>query len=112
MTDKQSESFYGQMPYVPIHSVNSVVSLSWMRWSFTCSYNFNGETYASNINTSESRIKNYHLLDVNLSKELSLWGVDFKLGADFKNILNQKYEVIQYYPMPGFNWNLYLKISL
>ncbi len=111
-TDKTKVEYKGQMPYIPIHSVNSSVSVSWKGWSVSCDYYYNGETYSSNINNESTRLKDYHLLDVSLLKTIKLWGTEFIVGADFHNILNQKYEVIQYYPMPGFNWNLSLKVTL
>lgn len=41
-----------------------------------------------------------------LSRQFSFKACRLRLQADFINFMNEQYEVIKYYPMPGRSWKI------
>ena len=51
--------------------------------------------------------------DLSLSySNLRLAGIDWRITLEANNILNQQYEVVQCYPMPGINFKLKLNANI
>lgn len=105
-TDPKSEFYGGQIPYIPWHSGSAVVNLQWRSWEASYSFIYTGERYSSQANIPYNYQLPWYTSDFSVSKGLKVWKGDLKLTLEVNNLLNQQYEVVTCYPMPGTNFKL------
>lgn len=105
-TDPKSEFYGGQIPYIPWHSGSAVVNLQWRSWKASYSFIYTGERYSSQANIPYNYQLPWYTSDFSVSKGLKVWKGDLKLTLEVNNLLNQQYEVVTCYPMPGTNFKL------
>lgn len=114
-TDKNSEWYGGQIAYVPEHSGSAIVHAQWKSWDFNYSFIYVGERYHNSANIPANHEQPWYTHDLTCSKSFKIkkaYCKSFKISAEINNILNQAYEVITCYPMPGRNYKLILKWEL
>ncbi len=102
-TDPASRFYGGQIPYIPWHSGSAVIGLNIRGWSLDYSFIYTGERYESVANIPENHALPWYTSDLALSKEFPLGRSRLKATVEVNNLLNQQYEVVQCYPMPGTN---------
>ena len=111
VTDPASKNWKHQIPYAPRHTGNAIISAEtkWVTATFTM--NAVGDRYALPQNLPANVIGGYcdHSLSLNHIIALGLIRLNFSLEA--LNLAGHNYEVIRYYPMPGRNYRLTIKIS-
>ncbi|MFI3299285.1 MAG: TonB-dependent receptor [Rikenellaceae bacterium] len=106
-TDPESEYYGGQIPYIPWHSGSVIAGAQYRGWGFNYSFIYTGERYESVANIPENYSPAWYTHDISLSKNIPLGGYkELRLTAEVNNLLNQQYEVVQCYPMPGINYKL------
>lgn len=111
-TDKESEWYGGQIPYIPWHSGTVIISGSYKNWGWNYSFIYTGERYEAVANIPENYAQPWYTHDLSLSKSFHFKSFELKTTAEINNILNQQYEVVQCYPMPGTNFKIKLNIIL
>ncbi len=111
-TDKNSEWYGGQIAYVPWHSSSAIVNAEWKTWDWNYSFIYVGERYHNSANIRENYSPPWYTHDMTLGKSFNIQGLTFKISGEVNNILNQAYEVITCYPMPGRNYKLIIKMNI
>ncbi len=100
-----SDTYYGdQIPYIPWHSGSATAALTWRTWEANYSFIYTGERYSSRANIPANYVLPWYTSDLSLSKLLHAGPGDLKLTLEVNNLLNQQYEVVICYPMPGINF--------
>ena len=100
-----SDTYYGdQIPYIPWHSSSATAALSWRTWEANYSFIYTGERYSSRANIPVNYVLPWYTSDLSLSKLLHAGPGYLKLTLEMNNLLNQQYEVVICYPMPGINF--------
>lgn len=102
-TDRTSKYYGGQIPYIPWHSGSAIVGLNYRTWSLNYSFIYTGERYEAVANIPENYALSWYTSDLSLSKTFNLRRTQLRATAEVNNLLNQQYEVVQCYPMPGTN---------
>ena len=111
-TDKSSEWYGGQIPYVPWHSATAILCGSYKTWAWNYSFIYTGERYEAVANIPENYAQPWYTHDFSLSKNFRLKQLEFRATAEINNLFNQQYEVVQCYPMPGTNFKIKLNVLL
>lgn len=111
-TDAASPYYGGQIPYEPWNSGSVVMNLSYRKWNVNYSYIYTGERYDAIANIPENYHPPFYTHDIALTRTLQLSGKQFRLSAEINNLLNQQYEVVQSYPMPGTNVRLIIQMNI
>ena len=111
-TDKESEWYGGQIPYIPWHSATAIIGGSYGTWSWNYSFIYTGERYEAVANIPENYAQPWYTHDISLSKTIKIKKVELRATAEVNNLFNQQYEVVQCYPMPGTNFKLKLNMIL
>lgn len=111
-TDKKSEWYGGQIPYIPWHSGSVIFGAQWKGWSLNYSFIYTGERYEAVANIPENYAQPWYTHDLSLSKEFQFRKLSFRATAEVNNLLNQQYEVVQCYPMPGTNFKIKVNFIL
>lgn len=101
VTDPASIYYKNQIPYTPRHSGNAVLTIltPWLDVAYTVQ--MCGSRYAMQQNTSEYEIDGYAEHTLSVSRELKFRRWSATLQASVRNLTDERYEVIRYYPMPG-----------
>ncbi len=104
---------YGkQVPYVARHTLTVSANIDWMGWKAYFNYNLRSgrnDTYTM----TEGELKAWDTLGAALGKAFeipSLCTLSVMLKAS--NAINESYEIIRYYPMPGRSFTVGLEITL
>lgn len=103
-TDPADEFYGGQIPYIPWHSGSAALNLSWRSWEASYSFIYTGERYSSQANLPVNYQPSWYTSDCSIAKALRINAHELKLTLEVNNLLNQQYEVVSCYPMPGTNF--------
>ena len=111
MTDSSSKNWKHQIPYTPCHTGSAVLSME-TKW-VTATYTLNavGDRYAMAQNIPANLINGYLDHGLSLNHTIMLIQIRLHLSLEALNLADDNYEVIRYYPMPGRNYRLTIKIS-
>ncbi len=112
LTNPKSEYYGGQIPYIPWHSGTAILGASYKGWSANYSFIYTGERYEAVANIRENYALPWYTSDISLSKTFQLNKIDLRITGELNNLLNQQYEVVQCYPMPGINYKIKFNIIL
>ena len=94
----------GQIPYIPVHSGSMNLSGALSGWRADVTFFATGERYTTSANLPAYRIDPWATLDAALSKTLALRSGSLRFKISLNNLLNEQYEIVDNYPMPGFNF--------
>lgn len=106
----REDNFYGhQIPYTPWHSGTFSVMTEHKSWGLHYSFVYVGERYDVNQNNiAYNYVQPWYTHDISVQKRF-LWGKhEFGASLEVNNLLNQYYDVVLNYPMPGRNFKLIL----
>lgn len=124
-TDKSSNYYGGQIPYIPWHSGSAIVGGEYEGWEANYSFIYTGKRYSSQANIPENRELAWYTSDFTFAKTLKFSNsgkfikdnsatannnFDIRLSAEVNNIFNQQYEVVRCYPMPGINFRFIVSV--
>ena len=114
VTDPQAKNYRHQIAYTPRHcgSGSLVLEMPWCNIGYTVSAV--GERYTLSQNTPAYRTDPYadHAVSINRDFEHGRqhkWKLHLSIEA--LNLTNVNYEVIKYYPMPGSQYRLSIKLT-
>ncbi|MDK7675209.1 TonB-dependent receptor [Weeksella virosa] len=108
-----SALYKDQIPYTPKHSGSAVVSSAYQNWRLNYSFIYVGKRYNSlrnNIKINE--VNPWFTHDISVQKDFKINNYQLRLMAEVQNLLNQQYEVVIYYPMPGTNVRFTIQLEL
>lgn len=108
-TDQTSpgDSFFGdQIPYAPLHSFSAAVRAVFGKWQANYSFLYTGERYAQKANIPKNYLPAWYTSDVGMSRSLMIQSSQINISLELNNLLNQYYDVVLNYPMPGRNFRV------
>jgi vitamin B12 transporter len=108
---KTSYSYQQQIPYVPVNSGSLAFFADWKAYSLNYSYTYTGERYSQTANIPTNYIPSWYTHDLAVQKAMLIGKVNYKFGLELNNLLNQHYDVIRNYPMPGRNFKFTLNTN-
>lgn len=104
---------YGrQISYIPWHSGSAVFRVNHKTCDFNYSFIYVGERYHNSSNIPANHEQPWYTHDLTLSKHIDLKLLSVKVSAEVNNVLNQHYDVVLNYPMPGRNYKLIVKMDI
>lgn len=111
VTDPTAKNYRHQLPYTPRHS--GKFTLSFLNPYVNVSYILTaiGERFMLPQNTLRNRMDGYAEHSFSANREFAFGACRFMLQGELLNVGNRQYEVIRYYPMPGFSWRLSARVS-
>ncbi|MGN1232424.1 MAG: TonB-dependent receptor plug domain-containing protein [Candidatus Cryptobacteroides sp.] len=114
VTDRDSKYYKHQIAYTPRHSgyFSTIFETRWLNIGY--SVQAVGTRYSLSQNTRAYKIEPYadHVLSLNRTFVFGRrhsWRL--AASAEALNLAGKNYEIMKYYPMPGRNWRITLKIS-
>ena len=110
-SDPEALTWNGQIPYIPVHSGSLNLLGAAGGWRLDITAFMTGERYTTSANLPAYQLAPWTTLDAALSKGLRISGYDLTLKLRLNNLLDQQYEIVDNYPMPGFNFRFDLSFS-
>jgi outer membrane cobalamin receptor len=110
-SDPASRWYGGQIAYIPHHSGSAVVGVDWRGWDVNYSFVYVGERYRTSANIAENHEQPWYTHDLALGKAFGYRWLRFKVSAEVNNMLNQYYDVVPNYPMPGRNYRVVVRVE-
>lgn len=122
VTDPETSFYNDQIPYIPWHSGSASFWAQWQAFSMSYNFIYTGERYSQSENILYNHLQPWYTSDVAVSweggKGLGSWkglrGLKgLKVTLEINNLLDQQYDVIINYPMPGrsylfsMQWTIY-----
>ena len=113
-TDNADEAgtYKGQIAYIPRHSGSVIVGGEWQRLKLNYSFIYVGERYHNSSNIAANYEQPWYTHDISGSYEMKLGTTLVKATLEVNALLNQQYEVICNYPMPGRNFKVILSFEI
>jgi len=110
-TNPSSEYYGYQIAYTPEHTGS--LTLSWENpW---VNLSFKGmrvsSRWANNEHYQTTMIDGYTECGVTAYRDFHYKNNNFHLRFDIKNLFNEQYEIVRFYPMPSRSWTLTMKYS-
>ena len=112
VTDPNDSYYNDQIPYIPWHSGSAIVGLSYKNWDLNYSFIYAGERYDEQENILYNHMEPWYTSDLSIRYKFKAYGLQFTAMAQVNNVLDQDYEVIVNYPMPGRNYALTLSVEI
>lgn len=110
-TNPEDEFYGGQIPYIPWHSGSANLNASFRRWEANYSFIYTSERYSSSANIPVNYQLPWYTSDCSIAYRHPLRKGNLKATLEVNNLLNQQYEVVACYPMPGINFRAIIKYS-
>lgn len=113
-TDNKDEAgtYKGQIAYIPKHSGSVTATGTWRNLDLHYSFIYVGERWHNSSNILQNYEQPWYTHDMSVSWTQQLNAVVLKATLEVNNLLNQQYEVIQNYPMPGRNYRVTLRFDI
>ena len=112
VTDPTTSYYKHQIPYIPWHSGSAIVGLNYKSWNLNYSFVYAGERYDEQENIIYNHMEPWYTSDLSIIYRFH-WNKSLcKAQLDVNNLLDQDYEVIVNYPMPGRNYALTLSVEI
>lgn len=114
ITDKASKTYKHQIVYIPRHSGSLLGSMDYKSWGANLSFIYTGVRYNAKYNDRHSRMLPWYTTDLSIRKSFTLGRMPYPVNCslDINNILNQHYDVVLNYPMPGRNYKLNITVKI
>lgn len=112
VTAASTPYYNDQIPYVPLHSGSVVANLQYKQWGLDYSFIYAGKRWSAQENTAVNQMQPWYTHDVALRYAFAVGQSQCRASLEVNNLLNQQYEVILNYPMPGTSVRLGLEIIL
>ena len=112
-TDNEYGGTYkGQIAYIPWHSGSFIGHAHWRDLDVNYSFIYVGERYQNSSNIPVNHEQPWYTHDLSASYLFHMGKTTLKVAAEVNNLLNQYYDVITNYPMPGRNYKLTIKFDI
>ncbi|WDF62663.1 TonB-dependent receptor plug domain-containing protein [Flavobacterium sp. KACC 22763] len=99
-----------QLFFVPFNKVTASVAYSRKNLSAYYQFLYNGFVYTQSDNDPEKIVDAYNVSNIGIDYDFKLLS-SFKVGFQVLNLWNTFYQSLEYRPMPGRNFNLYLNLK-
>lgn len=104
-------NFKHQIPYVPNHNGSFILNSSWKDYNLNYSFIYTGERFSQKMNIPVNYLQPWYTQDVSVSKTIRHKKSTIKVLLEINNILNQYYDVVINFPMPGRYYRLGLSVN-
>ena len=111
VTDAADTYYRHQIPYIPWHSGSAILGLNYRQWDVNYSFIYAGERYNQQENIAYNYMPSWYTSDLSVGYGIRMKNYGLRITLEVNNLLDQQYDVILNYPMPGRNGALTLSIE-
>ncbi len=111
ITDRDSKIYRHQIQYTPRNAGNIMLSLITPWLDCTCTLNAVGRRYCLPQNIPANEMPAYFDQSISAGHNFTVRGATLRISADLMNLSDNNYEIVRYYPMPGRNLRITMKLT-
>ncbi len=111
VTDPSSSEYKNEIPYTPDNSGSAIATFFYKNWSTGYSFLFSGERYTLGENNPANQLAGWGTHDVFVAHNLKMQHFQTTIKLEADNLFNERYAVINYYPMPGRSYKINIIIN-
>jgi vitamin B12 transporter len=111
VTDPASAQYKNEIPYTPQNSGSALAAVYHKNWSTGYSILFSGTRYTLGENDPSNQLAGWNTQDFFISWQAGFHDFQTTIRGEVNNIFNERYDVINYYPMPGRSYKLSFTIN-
>ncbi|RYE05024.1 MAG: TonB-dependent receptor, partial [Sphingobacteriales bacterium] len=104
-------SYARQIPYTPEHSGSLLFAATLDKLTMNYSFIYTGERYNQKANIPVNYVEPWYTHDISLGYLAEIARSNVRFGIEVNNLLNQYYDVIANFPMPGRSYRLTLNFN-
>jgi len=112
VTNPTDTYYRDQIPYIPWHSGSAILGLSYRQWDMNYSFIYAGKRYNQQENIAYNYMPAWYTSDLSATYRLRMREYGLRVTAEVNNLLDQQYDVILNYPMPGRNYAVTLAFDI
>ncbi len=113
ITDKNSPYYGDQIPYIPLHSGTFTLALDYLKaGGINYSFIYTGERYNQAASIPANYVEPWYTHDFSAFYRFKINRKELKITAELNNLLNQYYDIVANFPMPGRNYRITLNYKL
>jgi len=112
VTNVEDDNYRDQIPYTPGNSGSLLSNLDYKDWKLNYSFIYTGSRYNQKSNIIYNYMEPWYTHDLALGYGLKTRAGICNLSFEVNNLLNQYYDVIPNFPLPGRNYRLTLNYKL
>lgn len=112
ITSVSDDSYKHQIPYIPKHSGSFLTKIDYKNWKLNYSFIYTGARYNQKANIIYNYMEPWYTHDAAIGYQFKLAKSSLSLNAEVNNLLNQYYDVIPNFPMPGRNYRFTLNFKI
>lgn len=112
ITSPTTPYYRHQIAYAPRHAASAIVRLTHQKSWLTYSFIYTGARYDQQTNTAANYAPPWYTSDLAIGHALQLIGRPLQMQLEVSNLLDQRYEVVKGYPMPGIAFRLSVSIKI
>ncbi|MDW5289921.1 TonB-dependent receptor plug domain-containing protein [Formosa sp. PL04] len=107
-----SNSYGDQIPYIPLNSGSATVMAGFKAFQLNYSFIYTGSRYSQKANIESNYVQPWYTHDLSVNYTFPFFENPMQVGVEVNNVLNQQYDVIKNFPMPGRSYRLTLNYTL
>lgn len=112
ITSKLEETYKDQIPYIPENSGSFLARLDYHNWHANYGFIYTGFRYNQKANNVYNYMEPWYTHDAAIGYEFKFRKGSVNINGEVNNLLNQYYDIIPNFPMPGRNYRLTLTYKL
>jgi len=112
VTSKLEENYKDQIPYIPENSGSFLARFDYHNWHANYGFIYTGFRYNQKANNIYNYMEPWYTHDAAIGYEFKLKKGSININGEVNNVLNQYYDIIPNFPMPGRNYRLTLSYKL
>lgn len=101
-------NYRNQIPYIPVNSGSFILGADWKNYAMNYSYIYTGQRFNQSANNVYNYVPAWYTHDIAFHYNYSIHKANIRLSAEVNNLLNQYYDVIANFPMPGRSYRFTL----
>lgn len=106
-SDPASPAYNQQLPYTPLHTGSGMLGYRLRQWFFHYQFIWSAYRYRPGDQVPDNFLPGWQTHDARIGFELhNQYRFVHRFSLELNNIGNQSYEIIRYYPMPGFQFRV------
>lgn len=107
-----SGTYKGQIAYTPWHSGSFTANLTWRTLGINYAFIYVGKRYHNSANIAANLEQPWYTHDLSATWDWNAKPLSGSLAIECNNLLDQQYDVVLNYPMPGRNWRATIKVRI
>jgi len=112
LNESQPDIYGKQLRYTPFHTLKNNLYITRDTYTLGTTLKYAGERFSTADNAPSGKLDDYLLMDLFVSKKMKVNNLKGNIKFSIKNLMDNQYQIIANYPMPGRAYYIHLNIQM